>query len=510
MTQNIKYIFRSRREVTEELLNDCARLFAEHYGRWGKCGHNPGAPISLSASHLRKLVDREGGFACLAFESERLLGYAFGMHVPGEHGLTSWVTQLVVDTKYQNKKIASTLLGGVWAFSDNFAWGLVSANPFAIRALEAATRRRCDRALIKERLPTVRSIVSSAADYLADADLIVDNTQCVGNTGFFLDHSNVAAMLKDASATFPWQLGDLNEGEEWLGVTFASQQPRPLSFEEFERLRAAASETVARAFDRMAIGALEGNHVWTKHTQHETNFLTHHLALSAGCRVLDLGCGSGRHSAELAAAGMIVTAVDRSSNWLEAAKRLAKSRSVDINFVLDDIRTLDLGTHFDAVLCLYDVVGSFPDDADNGAIIATLAKHLRTGGRFAISTMNRCVSEKIAEYEADVPRLPSAITKVEASTDMEKTGNIWDPKSMLVDRTTGLVYRRERFKAGDELPVEMIVTDRRYYPKELQTWCEREGLEVDCVNPVALGKWDEALDSEDIKAKEILCIGSRR
>lgn len=165
--------------------------------------------------------------------------------------------------------------------------------------------------------------------------------------------------------------------------------------------------------------------------------------------MLDLGCGSGRHAVALAAAGLIVTAVDLSPNWLDTAKSLAGPRRQTIDFHQGDIRHLDLETQFDAVLCLYDVVGSFPRDADNKAIISTIAKHLRPGGYFSVSAMNRCVSEKIAKNEADLANWPGAILNISASTHMEQTGNIWDPETMLVDKKTGLRWLMESARDAD-------------------------------------------------------------
>ena len=46
------------------------------------------------------------------------------------------------------------------------------------------------------------------------------------------------------------------------------------------------------------------------------------------------------------------------------------------------------GERFDAALCLYDVVGTFPDNRENFAILRNIASHLKRGGRLLLSVMN--------------------------------------------------------------------------------------------------------------------------
>ena len=60
--------------------------------------------------------------------------------------------QLVVHTDYRNQNVAKQLLYSIWCESSNFAWGIVSSNPYAIRALEKATRRRSSPKIIRKHI----------------------------------------------------------------------------------------------------------------------------------------------------------------------------------------------------------------------------------------------------------------------------------------------------------------------------------------------------------------------
>src|SRR4051812_21568486 len=72
------------------------------------------------------------------------------------------------------------------------------------------------------------------------------------------------------------------------------------------------------------------------------------LDLQPGAAVLDLPCGWGRHSVELAKRGMRVTAVDRTADYLERARAAAREAKVHIEFVHDDMRRFSRLGAFDA------------------------------------------------------------------------------------------------------------------------------------------------------------------
>src|ERR1700689_148734 len=76
-------------------------------------------------------------------------------------------------------------------------------------------------------------------------------------------------------------------------------------------------------------------------------------------RLLDLGCGTGNHVLPLAQRGHAVIGVDRSSGMLARAraKALAQNFASPLVFHLADIRELDLGQHFEAVLMMFTVLG---------------------------------------------------------------------------------------------------------------------------------------------------------
>jgi GNAT superfamily N-acetyltransferase len=130
--------------VGQDLLEELAALYSGHYGIWGAGTPRAFQPIRLSSGRIQEwLIHNESRLAYASLDG-RVIGYAIAVQpkVPGL-GVISWVTQLVVHAEHRHRDVGKRLLYSIWEFSDHFAWGLVTANPYAVRALEKATRRRC-------------------------------------------------------------------------------------------------------------------------------------------------------------------------------------------------------------------------------------------------------------------------------------------------------------------------------------------------------------------------------
>jgi SAM-dependent methyltransferase len=102
--------------------------------------------------------------------------------------------------------------------------------------------------------------------------------------------------------------------------------------------------------------------------------------------ILDLGCGTGRHSARLAMAGHRVHGVDKSTEMLRFAEerrsKLTSEAASRLEYTNGDIRGIRLGKHFDVVLSLFHVVSYQPENEDVLAVLETVAAHLRPRGIF--------------------------------------------------------------------------------------------------------------------------------
>jgi SAM-dependent methyltransferase len=111
------------------------------------------------------------------------------------------------------------------------------------------------------------------------------------------------------------------------------------------------------------------------------------LQLRPPLRILDLPCGQGRHSIELARRGYQVTGADISPEMLAVARQRARRALAKVRFVEADMRQ-PLPERFDLVLNLFTSFGYFADEADDVRVARAAAAMLVPGGRFLLEVIN--------------------------------------------------------------------------------------------------------------------------
>lgn len=99
-----------------------------------------------------------------------------------------------------------------------------------------------------------------------------------------------------------------------------------------------------------------------------------------GADVLDLPCGVGRHSVELARRGFRVTGVDRTERYLQRARRAAETEGLEAEWVCADMREFRRPAAFDLALNLFTSFGYFEDSADDERVARGFLESLRSGG----------------------------------------------------------------------------------------------------------------------------------
>ena len=92
--------------------------------------------------------------------------------------------------------------------------------------------------------------------------------------------------------------------------------------------------------------------VFTKNTITEVDFLVEEFQLPAGSLIIDVGCGTGRHSIELAKRGFNVTGIDISEGMLKEAEKTAQKENVKVKFIKADAVKFRTDEKFNAAVCL--------------------------------------------------------------------------------------------------------------------------------------------------------------
>lgn len=113
------------------------------------------------------------------------------------------------------------------------------------------------------------------------------------------------------------------------------------------------------------------------------------LTLEPRSRVLDLGCGAGRRTLEIARRGHRVLGVDADEAALAHARDAAKGERLNLHYQLADVRAVSYRAEFDAVTCLDGAFGRLPADRDDQRMLETARRGLKPGGRLLLDVVNR-------------------------------------------------------------------------------------------------------------------------
>ncbi|MFJ3765706.1 class I SAM-dependent methyltransferase [Streptomyces sp. NPDC090082] len=186
----------------------------------------------------------------------------------------------------------------------------------------------------------------------------------------------------------------------------------------------------------------------------------------AGPRVLDVGCGTGRDAAWLQhRAGHDVTGIDTSRAMLAHAA----IHHPGPRYHLADMRDFDLGTPFDAILCLDSALLYCHTNEDLGAFLSRCRSHLTPGGLLVAEMRNGAFFLGTTEL-LDAPR--RATFTLRGTTYTSHTA-LW------IDHGAQLLRRRRTWTADDgSLPQEQHSAWRLLFPQEIRYFLTTAGFEV--------------------------------
>ncbi len=218
---------------------------------------------------------------------------------------------------------------------------------------------------------------------------------------------------------------------------------------------------------------------FTKGTEQEVAFLVDALALEPGMRVLDVGCGPGRHAHALARRGLEVVGVDISQRFVTLA---AEDAPPGATFQRADARVLAFEAEFDAAISLCQ--GAFgltggpgaPLDGD-GVVLAGMARALRPGGRLAVSAF-------------------SAYFQLRYLEDHDR-----------FDAEAGVNHERTEVRDEDGAVAEVDLWTTCFTPRELRLLAAAAGLRVEHLWSVTPGAYRADPPSTD--RPELLLVACR-
>jgi SAM-dependent methyltransferase len=194
----------------------------------------------------------------------------------------------------------------------------------------------------------------------------------------------------------------------------------------------------------------------------EVDFIVKALDLPAGAKVLDLCCGQGRHSLELARRGFQVVGVDLSEALLYAARKRAESEGLSVTFLHCDMREIDFADEFDAVINMFTSFGYLESEAEDEKVLGKVAQALKSGGKFLLDVVNR--DRLVRDFQA---------------REWHAADEGWLVlEERTFDHLSGRMETRWVCVARDGVRYERLSSVRLYTASELRTMLERAGLKV--------------------------------
>jgi len=134
--------------------------------------------------------------------------------------------------------------------------------------------------------------------------------------------------------------------------------------------------------------------VFTRNTLQEVDFIEEEIGKNRDLTILDIGCGTGRHSLEFARRGYRVTGIDLSPEMLKEAISKANRESLtNVEFVEADARSFQLEKNFDLALCLCEGAFGLLSEEDNPferdlRILKNVNMHLKPGSKLIMTVLN--------------------------------------------------------------------------------------------------------------------------
>lgn len=224
---------------------------------------------------------------------------------------------------------------------------------------------------------------------------------------------------------------------------------------------------------------------FTKDSVREVEFVLEELNLLPGSRILDVGCGTGRHAVELAKRGYKVMGLDISSGMLTQAKKAARKAKVEAKWIHADAAEFVSDELFDAAISLcegaFGLLGANDDSTEHDLrILQNVNAAIKPNGRFIVTALNgfRMIRQYSQKDVDDGTFNPN--TMVEACHE---------------DYDTAQGKKRRRMR------------ERGYTPTELQLLFRSAEFEVEHIWGGTAGSWKRGrIDLEEI---EVMVIGRK-
>ncbi|MCE1246117.1 MAG: class I SAM-dependent methyltransferase [Firmicutes bacterium] len=226
------------------------------------------------------------------------------------------------------------------------------------------------------------------------------------------------------------------------------------------------------------------NNIFTKNTDEEAAFIRSLLQPEPGAAILDVGCGTGRHSVALAKMGYKMTGLDISEGMLKEAERAAEAEGVEVEFIQANARDFKFDRKWDAALCLCEGAFGLLSSEDDPvmqpvSILKNINEALKPGGRLILTCLNGM--KKIRNF-----------SKEGIDNGLFDPVNITEKFMMEFDTPEG----KKQFRG----------VEKGFVPSELAIMLKMSGFETEHIWGGTAGNWGRrGIDPDEYEIMVIAC-----
>ena len=227
------------------------------------------------------------------------------------------------------------------------------------------------------------------------------------------------------------------------------------------------------------------NEPFTQATKEEIEFLIEQVQLPQGALILDMGCGTGRHSVALAQHGFSVTGVDLSEHMLEKARARAAAAHTNVTFVQCDARIFRSEPVFDAAIGLCEgamgLLGQGDDPVERDlTVLRNIHAALKPNGQLIVNALN--------------------VFRVARKVGHDEEADTFDVMSQTTLNT--MVFETPKG------PVRIPCRERMYTPTEFALMLRVAGFSVEHVWGGTAGNWRR--EPMDLDEYELMAVAQKK
>lgn len=210
---------------------------------------------------------------------------------------------------------------------------------------------------------------------------------------------------------------------------------------------------------------------FTKNTKQEVDFIEQEFRLPKGASILDVGCGTGRHSVELAKRGYKVTGIDISQEMLKEAAKRSMQEAVSVEFIQADAVDFKISRLYDACICLCEgAFGLLSEKEDpferDVKILKNINRALKIDAKFLLTALN-------------------GLRMIRMYNDEDVAKGIFDP--------IGIVETHPMSNYLQDAPDDVYLREKGFVASELVLMLRTAGFHVQNIWGGTAGSWSRQM-----------------